>query len=246
MASKSHFNAAIRKWEQLHQDSAFSVPLDQARTVILAPYDASKLSPVATFDRLKSQALQLADYLNDRGSSQGVDVALDATAVDFEAIYTDPRYAKIVILGRGSIGSVEARDKLITWRDLSNMTDHLKTGRTYQVFCGGTPAHLNVPFGTFGASDHRNVLAPTKGRRYIPDREHAQASIRHLQPVSPTRQITKEYIQEQYPTGVDFSLIDNAHLLKDRLETHARNGELLKKIHAYILAKCVTPVDAIE
>lgn len=246
MASKNHFNTATRKWERLHEDGAFSMPADQARTAILAPYDPSKLSPTITFDRLKSQTLQLADYLRRQDSNQGIEVALDATTIDFESIYTDPQYARVIILGRGSIGSVETRDRLITWRDVGKMTDHLKTGQTCQLFCGGTPAHLNVPFGTFGVSDHRDVLAPTKGRRYIPNKEPARTTFNRLRPASPTRQMTKEYVQAQYPTGVDFSLADHANLLKDRLETHVRSGEFLKKARGYVVARCVAPADVTE
>lgn len=246
MASKNHFNSAMRKWERLHEEQAFSVPVDQSRTILLTPYDPSKVSPVVTLERLKAQTLQLADHLLHENPSHGVDVALDATSIDFERTYTDPRYARVIILGRGSIGSVETRDKLITWREIGTIADHLKTGTTHQLFCGGTPAHLNVPLGIFGASDHRNVLVPTKGRRYIPNKENARVTLTRLNPASSNNQVTKEYVQEHYPTGVDFSFADHAHLLIDRLETHARNRELLKRTRAYILAKCITPVDATE
>ena len=114
-----------------------------------------------------------------------------------------------------------------TWRYVSEYTDHLKMASLTNCFALYS-AHLNVPFGIFGASDHRKCC-PRVNMIFICKVDSVK-TFSKLEPVSDQIQVSRSEIQERFPTGLRLTHSDKLRLRCDKLEIYWRNRELADKV----------------
>lgn len=229
MASdRQQFHTALRKWDQLQADAQFSVPDDRGELAILLPYNHAKhaaTEKVETFDYFARQTLRLADHIVKK-HGRTPKVALDATEVDFKEMSTDPHISSVIVIGKGTLSSIEAPTPsgLITWKQLSEGADHLKTGSFHHIACGGVRKNLNVPLGTFLMADHRLVHAAV--HTYLPARVRPVKALNKLSPISTQQRMDLTYVKEHFPFANYYSRTDELLAFADRIEKHARSGTL--------------------
>lgn len=174
MASdRRQFEMARDRWNILHDDMAYSVPVHLGKTAIVVSNDQT----VATDDRELRSFLSEALFLEktEREHGRKAEVIEDAKGVDFVAVLQDPSFANIVTIGHGALSYLyidnglrvrkngmlpnEIPNNRFDWRDVSRYADHLKTGYFIQRHCGNASRRLSVPLGSFAMTSHGNVLA---------------------------------------------------------------------------------------
>ncbi len=178
MASdKKRYNESLSKWDDLHKQQLFSVPREVGKTAIFCSYAVIDLIGNRAYKKgrkdvssFRKEAFSIADRLAEQKRS--AEVILNASDNDFNRILQDNSFSDIVTVGHGNLSTlvINDEDKLdypIDWYDLSNYTDHLKTGYFIQRQCGTFGRDLSVPLGMFCVSRHCDVIA-TVGLAFNP------------------------------------------------------------------------------
>lgn len=158
------YEQALDTWQSHLDTGNLSVPSEVGTIAILVPYVNDFDTERPATERLLSfetEAYELAD--NAKAQDRKVEVAVNATPIDFKGVLQDASISDIILIGHGCLASVEVAspetNNRLDWEDLSIMADHLKTGRVVQRVCAALPRDLNVPIGLLVVSDHRNVHA---------------------------------------------------------------------------------------
>jgi hypothetical protein len=179
MASdKQQYRDALVRWDTLNEERMYSLPRYLGGVAVLCscndwPLESMEDSPGSrTGDdpaALRAEALKLAAAI--RAGGQAVDVALDATGSDIDAVLQDRRISDVIVIGHGNLSDFFIRDMrtdgVYDWLDVSIAADHLKTGLFVQRTCAVPSRSLSVPLGLFAMHDHRNVIAPV-GSFFMP------------------------------------------------------------------------------
>lgn len=229
------FNKAMREWEKLHEQKAYSLPKSLGKTAILLPFDHTRPFSEGVFNRMRRGAMQLADVTLARTSVEP-EVVLNASRSDIESVLCDPEISSIIYLGRGSLSAIQlecwdGKRDFFTWKDVARSADHLKMGPISQLQCGGRSNDLNVPLGTFAASDPRAVYIP---RGYVSNHTPVTRVAQKLVPLTNSQIIDLDYIVTEF-ARCPYSMKDSGHLLFDRLRDRlASDGpvETAKKVLA--------------
>jgi len=238
MASdRAQFRQASEKWNTLSREKSFSVPAELGSTVIVTPYDHSMVSPLESFDRFEKQASRLAQFIFEQSGVEPI-MAPNASRSDIESIYQDPSISTIYFIGRGTLSSIGSLDGPITWKDISESSDHLKTGRTYQLFCGWQPNTLNVPLGMFGMDDHRKTYAPSG--RYIRSRKDPVKLSIGLASAVDTETISYDALKARFPQMKQYTGRSHLSLKADRVEHHLRSGSLAEVALRHLRTKLLS------
>ncbi len=227
MASdRQQFRAALDKWDQQQADAHFSVPPNQGELAIVLPYDHARHAEsekVETFAYLAAQTLRFVDHTR-RQTGKTPHLALDATLTDFKEIATNPHISDVIVVGKGSFSGVEIAEPTnwLGWQTVSELADHLKTGRFQQLVCGSRPNNLNVPFGAFMTADHRSVFAPID--TYLPARSSLARLATKLCSVTDQPRMDWQYIKDHFSTEIAYTRTDLLRARADRIERHIRTG----------------------
>lgn len=226
MASdRAQYREARKKWDDLQKEGSFSVPANDGRVAIITPYDSSAVSKFESFERFQKQANALAEFILNQSGVEPV-MAPNAVKSDIQQIYQDPSIASVCFIGRGTLSSIGSQDGPITWRDISEQSDHLKTGATYQLFCGWHPNTLNVPLGMFGMDDHRKTFAAPA--TYIMGRANPVKLFSNLSPAVNKKSMSYDELKAAFPAMQHYTGLNQLRLKTDRFEHHLRNGTLGK------------------
>jgi hypothetical protein len=208
MASdKQQFQRATEKWEQLHDEQAYSVPPELGRTAILCSFydnvyrgdpEKAKLRAHRDIKLFRKEALKIADLTIEEGGE--VEVVLDAQVEDFEDTFKNPLISDVIVIGHGDLSTLWIRnpddEDRYDWQYVSEQSDHLKTGTFTQRQCGLYNRDLAVPLGTFAMADHRSVIA-TPGFEFHPrGLSHPDNDL--LEQISPLVQLSYDYIKSNY------------------------------------------------
>ncbi len=160
MASdRSQFNQALKKWDTLHAEEHFSVPVNQGDVAILcSDYECTDpINGIPESVRYKMEAEQIARNLIQRDIPS--EIYYGFTEHDVHDVLTDPTISSVITIGNGNLSETYAHGgDSIDWRFVSLASDHLKTGRFTMRHCGQSIRQLSVPLGTFAMSDHSNVF----------------------------------------------------------------------------------------
>lgn len=197
---KEQFKRAVRKWEELKRDENFSAPSDTGRVAIL-------WSDASFYDEAANQRAESEEFEReaDRIRANLLKRCVAATILprvkfdDVCDVLRDKTVSDVVMIGNGGLDAFlldQHRKAWMTWRDVSNEADHLKTGVFMQRFCGNLYNGLNVPFGTFAVSDHRSVLAAVGVGLPMQMRPQDEALIR---PVHDEPQLSYQKTRELFP-----------------------------------------------
>jgi len=200
---RAQFEKAMATWDRLHNAGSYSVPRDIGVTAIVCAYGtdvyAGNPEKVKKWVRddtrtFRNEALAITDRLNALGRETLT--IFDADSGDMTSVLQDPHVSDIHIIGHGNLSSMYIaygdEGNTYDWQDAQLDADHLKTGLIIQRFCGLARRNLPVPFGSFIAADHRNVIAPV-GKVFTPrGLQHPQ--VWQLQQSSPTRRLTYDYL----------------------------------------------------
>lgn len=202
---KAQYREALKNWEQLHDDKAYSVPPEVGRVAVLCSYHTGLIDAGSgkvkkqhrEVKKFRSEALQLADFIMEMG--QGVEVVLDAQSADIDQVLQDPTFSDVVAIGHGDLSLLfinnANQSNIYTWHEVSLTADHLKTGEFVQRHCGMTQRKLPVPLGAFAMADHRNVFAPVN--RYFNPSGLMHHHNTLLMSVSPNPVMSYEYVTGQ-------------------------------------------------
>ncbi len=101
-------------------------------------------------------------------SGRDVVIAYGATAVDVAELAGDELISELYFIGNGSFSSVWTQTLSVSWRTLSEASDHLKE-KIVQRTCGGSDDGIDLPIGTFNVQDQRMITTPRYGRS-VPDK----------------------------------------------------------------------------
>jgi hypothetical protein len=203
MASRTdseRYEHALKKWDTLQESDCFSVPQEVGTCAVLLAYNHSRDADPGVRDRFPmfvKDALAISDQLHAQGKN--VELSLDTSRDDFDAVIKDETISDIVVIGNGVLSRVflPAPEKRVGWGHIARMTDHLKTGTFTQRFCGGTPDYLNVPMGIMAVSKHSNVHAPV--RQYFTPRSSSSPHNQRIQPVTNMERMSLTDIKESFP-----------------------------------------------
>ena len=183
-------------WSALHASNEYSLPSEEGVTAIvyaLEGYD--ELDPDATCDQIRSFE-EDAYFQRANVCSLGRSAALYAgmTRTNWAQILTDRDISDVIVIGNGTFSTVRCDDgeKLLSWRELSNATDHLKRGELTQRTCGVFRHNLNVPLGSMVVSNHRNLVSPF-GDAFCPEID--QSDERLLRNVCTVWRLDYDYIK---------------------------------------------------
>ncbi|HMT19151.1 MAG TPA: hypothetical protein PKD15_03900 [Candidatus Saccharibacteria bacterium] len=198
MASdRKQFAAAMRQWDQMHEDGSYGAPVEYGTTAIIASAftDDEPTTPAGTNELIafRAEALDLEQRVRLAGGSTLV--AIDATRGDIESIIKDPSVANIYLIGNGTMSAVilGEDDNRFDWNDTVNAADHLKSGFFEQRICGGLLRSLNVPVGLFAMQSHRSVIAAT-GMEFYPMSLEDPENVK-LKPVFETDRVSYEDVK---------------------------------------------------
>jgi hypothetical protein len=172
MASdRIQFERALERWEELHNDRAYSVPIDIGKTAIVVSFDETFSSTETEKREFTKEAQKLA--ASEQRHGRDPEVLLDASGSDIKSVLRDPSIANIVTIGHGALsyiyisngthqgfrGHVGEANNRYDWRNVSRDADHLKSGYFVQRHCGNAVRKLSVPLGSFAMTAHNSVLA---------------------------------------------------------------------------------------
>lgn len=196
------YQAALTEWDALNAAGSLSVPATDGITALLLPFnhtyrDSENLEG-QNFSDLCDATYRLADQAMAQG--RDIELAINATAVDFDRVLTDHTISDVIVIGHGCLASIEMTSvhdtDRIDWRDVAYYANHLKTGKFVQLTCGTLPRKLNVPFGLFAVSAHHNVLAAV-GERIVPAYFWRVDS--PIAPVTSKSRLDLESVKELFP-----------------------------------------------
>lgn len=157
---RSQFNQALRKWDTLHTEASYSLPVDEGDVAILCS-DFEMGEPVNDVPEsviFKREAERIADTLMQRDIPS--EIYYGFTTNDAQDVLTDPTFSSVITIGNGNLSETYAHGGVsVDWRFVSLASDHLKTGRFTMRQCGHAIRHLSAPMGTFAMSDHSDVFA---------------------------------------------------------------------------------------
>ncbi|AHB42736.1 hypothetical protein RAAC3_TM7C00001G0898 [Candidatus Saccharibacteria bacterium RAAC3_TM7_1] len=171
---KVRFERALRKWDTLHEEKAYSVPRGSGVVAILASDRALADEKAGTEDleaamrerqAFQDEAYRIAETLTTNGVGTRLFPAF--TLENVSEVLADPSVSSIVTIGNGNLSEVWAHQGVcVSWDFIADHTTHLKTGYFMQRQCGHVAYHLSVPLGTFAMADHSNVFAALD--KYLP------------------------------------------------------------------------------
>jgi len=164
------FKRALKKWDTLHAEKAYSAPVESGAVAILASdraladekgEQASKEDiEEATNERqaFLEEAQRIAETLTAEGVDNQIFPAF--TMENVTDVLADRSISSVITIGNGNLSEVWAHQGLyISWDFVADNATHLKTGYFIQRQCGQLAYHLSVPLGTFALTDHSNVFA---------------------------------------------------------------------------------------
>jgi hypothetical protein len=206
MASdKRKFERALRKWNQLHEDKAYSAPKEIGKTAIFcSTYELeSNQLEHETAAALKFEANQLFRIIVNNG--QRVTLIDSGTGNDLDVILKDPSISSVITIGHGALPYIYTsygdRENTIgdryTWNDVSKAADHLKTGYFEQRQCGNATYALSVPMGAFAMVSHSHVWAAAND--YFVPLNLSDEENYNIIPVTSADCLTYEEIQRDFP-----------------------------------------------
>lgn len=173
---RQRFNRALDKWDALKESDYLSVPKGLGQIAIFCSYAVIDIVHDKLYKRgkkdvanFRNEAFAIADRL--KAQEYCAQVILNASLGDFASVLKDPKVSDIITIGHGDlstllIGNNEELSE-VDWLDVSNFSDHLKTGQFVQRQCGNFTRDLSVPLGLFSVSDHSNIIAPS-GMSFTP------------------------------------------------------------------------------
>jgi hypothetical protein len=177
------FEKAIQKWDALQDRRQFSVEsVDGYAAVIhsLHRHHKRHAKHKKEMEVFETEAIQIASGIAMMGGNALVLAGINHP--NLYALLSDPECSDIILIGHGNFSDVTGDNgESFGWNYISGNADHLKRGSIVQRFCGHFNEDLSVPFGMFGVSDHRNVIAPV-GRIFAPENNIDDESL--LRPVS--------------------------------------------------------------
>ncbi len=156
---RSQFNQALRRWDRLHDEKAFSVPNEIGDVAILCSGFGLGDDRLAALEvrSFEAEAERIADVVHSRGI--GVAVYHKFTQHDAIEVLTDPTFSSVITIGNGNLSEAYVDDDNgIDWQFVSLASNHLKTGRFTLRHCGQAIRNASVPLGTFAMSDHSDVF----------------------------------------------------------------------------------------
>lgn len=161
MASdRAQYNRALRRWDELHAENAYSVPVEHGKVAILSSnFQMEGYScGVDEAEAFLNDALNLQEEL--RSCEIEADVFYPYTLDEAAYVLEQPMYSSVVTIGNGDLSSTytSSGDKL-DWHFVAQNATHLKEGNFIQRHCGHAIRTLPVPLGTFALTRHSNVLA---------------------------------------------------------------------------------------
>lgn len=205
MASdRSQYNRALRRWDSLHDQQAYSAPVNDGDVAILySDYVmGNKDEKEIEWNAFREEAYNIATLLGARGISSEV---FDAFTLDDAAeVLADPDFSSIVVIGNGNLSETYAHGGTsFDWRFVAEHATHLKTGRFTQRHCGQAIRELSVPLGTFALCDHSSVYAAYD--TYLPTTmtDEYEAAIQRLHPYTRLgyRALKNMFINMNKPKG---------------------------------------------
>lgn len=167
MASdESMLKAAIKKWQELYAERTFSVAPGMGYIAILCSetndwlYEPGSPEAIAEIELFAREAKQLKEIARLAGRSTRIFAKADYAAM--AEVLGDRDATDVITIGHGSLSTFDVpgtEEDTVDWSDVSDLTDHLKTGNFSQRHCGGVSRTLAVPLGTFALADIRNLFA---------------------------------------------------------------------------------------
>lgn len=166
-SNRDALTQAYAKHEALLDEGSFSNPLSERHLGVITGWGNLVRPNTNNFQPIKFwtetlRYLKEGQLIVDRARKLGFGATiLQASAapevVDF---CNNPALTDLVFVGHGTLASFQIFSKSrVSWQDLSEGLDHLKTGRVVQRHCGLLPLVYNIPLGTFAARDQRDVIA---------------------------------------------------------------------------------------
>lgn len=215
-SSKQFYNYALEKWDNLHEAEQYSVNASEGTTAIVYADRIGDPSSMDTdinqyiLERLAQEAERIKRRTNDMGAKA---LLLNGITTDsFARVLDDEQISDVVVIGNGSFSAVYDDDTpqdaerydMIDWRDVADMTIHLKTGTFTQRTCARfkNNASVSPPFSTFLMADHRNIMSPVNELFCPDDIEYGSARYAaeeaKIRRVSAVRRIDLAYAQRSY------------------------------------------------
>lgn len=173
---KQRFNRALEKWDALKANDYLSMPKEIGQVAIFCSYAVIDIVHDKLYKRgkkdvanFRKEAFAIADRL--KAQEYCATVILNASLGDFASVLQDPKVSSIITIGHGDLSTLLIGDDKnlseVDWVDVSNYTDHLKTGQFVQRQCGSFTRDLSVPLGLFSVSNHSDIIAPS-GMSFTP------------------------------------------------------------------------------
>lgn len=212
--TRQAFESALNQWDGLHYLNRYSEPQSDGATAIIY---ANQIGDPNTYDiERNDRYLEYFEHeavmIKERHEALGARALLVAgfTRESFERVATDPKISDVTIIGNGNFSGVyddtssEDKNRFITWRDISDMTTHLKLGAFTQRTCARfkTSVSMSPPLGAFMMADHRNIFSP-RDQLFFPEEyepgspEYMQEEAKIVQ-LSPAERIDYEYASKEF------------------------------------------------
>ncbi len=208
---RKEFDRANNRWQQLHEQQAYSMPAELGKVAIMCSYnyDASA-SEYDDIEEFASEAFEFEQHYRLR--QRDVEIIEDANSDDMRSILRDPSFSSVITIGHGALpyiymhngkrrlfspdGDFETVNNRVDWRDVSRMADHLKTGAFVQRHCGNYARRLSVPLGTFAVVSPSNVWAPVGS--YFSPRNLQDPENKRMRRVAELPSLTYEYVKHMF------------------------------------------------
>lgn len=164
LSDADRLDLAYEKRANLLADSRLSLPEGLGYTAVICSTESTEErdSPAAAeqISHFKNETAEIAWNLYTKGRTVE-DIVTDSIN-DVRAVVGDEECTDIIVVGNGSYSTLWLSDNHLSWWNLSQMSNHLKTGEFTQRTCGhiGRTDRLNISLGTFAMANLNKLVAP--------------------------------------------------------------------------------------
>ena len=185
MASdKRQYETAVEKWTEFQIDGVFSAPVEEGLVAVIAsdyPYNTIRTKDDGDFDleeAMEDDEIDIegfseeANLIVERLGLIGVtaELLVEADIDDVTNAIQDKSITDLIFIGHGALAGIflkGAKNGFFDWKQVSELSTHLKTGSVSQRQCGIQPREFNPALGMFLTSDLTKVRA-ARGRVFDP------------------------------------------------------------------------------